>query len=452
MKTMMMWMAALGLLSVPVTAQSRVADASPRPAAASAPAAPGPWLQEDPGSSAYAAAREALNAGRYADAARRFAELRRDHPRSGYVPDSYYWQAFALSRQDRQDGFRQALELLDTQRERHPDARTARDARELRVRIEDRLARRGDAGAAEAIARQAAGPCGEEDEVRAAALSALLHMNSERAIPILREILQRRDECSVDLRRQAVFLVSQKMTDESVEVLLDLAHRNPDPDPEVRQQAVFWLSQVRGEEAVAALESILAESDDPEVQEKAVFALSQHGGERAVRALRSYAERDDAPAELRLNAIFWIGQSGAAGGARYLMELYPRLDDPEMKERAIFSVSQSGGSAAFDWLKGRALDASEPMEIRKMALFWAGQAGALSGTEIGSLYRTMPDPEMREQLVFVASQSQDGSALEFLMEVARTETDKELRERAIFWIGQSDDPRAAEFLLELIRR
>ena len=50
--------------------------------------APAPWLQEDPGAKAYQAAREALNARRYADAARAFAELRSKFPQSGYVADS----------------------------------------------------------------------------------------------------------------------------------------------------------------------------------------------------------------------------------------------------------------------------------------------------------------------------------------------------------------------------
>lgn len=61
--------------------------------------APEGWLQEDPAAKAYATAREALNGRRYEAAASAFATLRKDYPQSGYVPDSYYWQAFALYRQ-----------------------------------------------------------------------------------------------------------------------------------------------------------------------------------------------------------------------------------------------------------------------------------------------------------------------------------------------------------------
>jgi len=372
------------------------AGSTAEPVAASPVAAR--W-QEDPASRTYQAAREALSRRRFEDAAEQFAEIRSRYPNSQYVADSYYWEAFALFREGGPRQLRMAGELLAVQASDHEDASTRGDASALRVRIEAQLARRGDADAAAEIARQASGPCDEEQEVRLAALSALMNMNAAQAVPILQEVLQSRDECSVELRRRAVFLISQKMTDESVDILLDLAHRNPDPDPEVREQAIFWLHQVQTPEALAALESILLESDDPEVQERAIFAISQRADDpRAIEVLKSYAERTDIPTELRANAIFWISQNPDAGGAQYLMELYPRLDDDELKERTIFGISQAS-----------------------------------------------------EQVIFVASQTGEPEATDFLMDVARNEEDGELRQKAIFWLGQSNDPRVAEFLLSLIR-
>ena len=416
-----------------------------------APQAPEPWLQEDPGAKAYAAARDALNKGRYPAAADAFAALRKDYPRSGYVPDSYYWQAFALYRRGGNNNMRAAIDLLDQQRTRYPAAGTVKDADDLRVQLESRLAQQGDAGSAENITRRAQQPCDEGDqETRAAALSALLNMNAERAIPILKQVLQKRDECSAELRRQAVFLISQKMTDESVDILLDLAHRNPDPDPEVREQAVFWLSQVKTPEALQALESILRESKDPDVQEKAVFAISQHGSDEAMRVLREYAERPDAPENLRENAIFWIGQNPKAGGTTYLMDLYPRLSNPDLKEKAIFAIAQGQNADSRRWLLERAKDRSESVDVRKNALFWAGQTGGLTTAELKDLYGTLSESEMKEQVIFVASQRNEPAAVDFLMDVAKNEQDKDLKKNAIFWLGQSKDPRVSQFLLSLI--
>lgn len=410
--------------------------------------APAPWLQEDPGSRTYSQAREALNAGRYREAARAFERLRSDFPESGYVADSYYWQAFALSRLGGRSQLREAETLLRTQMDEYSGAGTYADARELRVRVESQLAQQGDARAAAAITRQAADPCGPGHEVRAAALNALLNMNPERALPILKQVLQDKDACSAELREQAVFLIAQNMDDEAVDILLDLAHRDPDPNPEIREAAVFWLSQVQAPEALEALKAILMESRDPELQENAVFAIAQFEGEESVQLLRSYAERDDLPAELREDVIFWLGQK--PGGGTYLKGLWDRVQDPELKESILFGVAQEKTRESRAWLVERAMDPNEDPELRENAIFWAGQSGAFTIQELRELFDAFEDPELKEQVIFVASQRGDSAAVDFLMEVAEEAENGEVREQAIFWLGQSKDPRVAEFLLRII--
>ncbi|MGW8265131.1 MAG: HEAT repeat domain-containing protein [Longimicrobiales bacterium] len=412
--------------------------------------APAPWLQEDPGARAYAQAREALNAARYQEAADAFTTLRSQYPRSVYAADSYYYQAFALSRLGSRAQLRQARSLLQTQITDYSQASTLADSRELLLRVEAQLAQQGDAQAAAAITQQATDPCGPDQELRVTALNALMNMNAERAIPILKQVLENRDACSAELRQQAVFLISQKMDEESVDILLDLAHRNPDPDPEVREQAVFWLSQVRSEEALDALESILRESDDPQLQENAIYAIAQHRSERSGQILRQYAERADVPTGLRENAIFWIGQS--PGGTEYLKSIWPRLDTPELKENILHAIAQSDDEADRDWLMDRVRDPSEDMEVRTNALFWVSQSGSFNIGEIRSLFADFSDPEMKEQLIFAASQRNEAEAVDFLMEVAENPDNGELREQAIFWLGQSEDPRVPEFLLRIIGR
>mgnify|MGYP001816534306 CR=1 FL=1 len=185
--------------------------------------APAPWMQEDPGARAYAQAREYLNSRRYQEASEAFSQLRAQYARSVYAADSYYYQAFALSRMGGRDELREARDLLRAQIEYHTDSSTFADARELMVRVESQLARQGDASAAAAITQQATDPCGPDQELRAAALNALLNMYAERAVPILRQVLEDRDACSAELRQQAIFLLSQKLDDESVDLAFDQA-------------------------------------------------------------------------------------------------------------------------------------------------------------------------------------------------------------------------------------
>ena len=448
--------------------------------------------QADVADSLYRAARQALNQNQYDRAAELFRGIRDRYPRSTYVPNTYYWQAFALYRTGSDDNLRDARTALQTQADRYPKATTSRDARVLLRRIQGELARRGDSDAAEDVSRDAdavapptpaiagvpgtpaiagapstpsapmaiAGTPGvrngacdddDDDDMRIAALNAVLQMDPDRAVPLLKTVLARRDAGSACLRRKAVFLLSQKHTSETSSLLLQIVRS--DPDQEVREQAVFWLSQVPGDETVAALDSILRDpKTPPAIQEKAIFALSQHRSARAGAVLRDFAMRRDVNTDLREKAIFWIGQSRSPDNAQFLKDLYAKVENADLKDKIIFSLSQMGGADNYRWLMDIALNQAEDIEIRKKALFWAGQGHNVDVADLVRLYDSMKDRDMREQLIFVYSQRREDAALDKLFDIGKNDPDRELRKKAIFWIGQSRSPRASAYLQELINQ
>ncbi len=419
--------------------------------------------QRDPADSLYRAGRELLNRGRYADAAARFGDVIRRYPRSTSAPDAYYWQAFALYRTGDDANLRQATTLLEYQRTHYASAATRGDGDALLARVYGELARRGDPRAGEwvqAHASAAARPAdtsraartacpSEDDDPRVAALNALMQMDAASALPVLKQVLARRDACSVELRRKAVFVISQKRTGETEDILLSVAR--DDPDPDVRQQAVFWLSQVGSDKAVAALDSILRNTTDDDLRERAIFALSQIHGPRSTQILRDYASRNDAPEDTRERAVFWLSQERDAGNATFLRDLYGRVTSQDLKERILFALAQMKSSGSVDWLMDVAANSREDMDLRKKALFWAGQAGADISGLVG-LYDRTTEREMKEQLIFVYSQRHEPQALDKMIDIARHETDPDLRKKAIFWLGQSHDPRAAQALLEIVNQ
>jgi len=424
---------------------------------------------QDPTDSLWRAARQAFSRGDYTRAANLYGDLTRRYPSAARAGDALYWAAFALYKSDDLD---RARSLLITQQRRYAKAATLRDGDALLARIQGALAQQGDEEAGRWLAEHAqpaqpaqlaqpaqpaqpATPvdthgCPDEDDddnVRIAALNGLLQMDATNALPILKKVLARRDACSAGLRRKAVFIVSQKRGAETEDILLDVA-RN-DADSEVRLQAVFWLSQVGSDRAVTALDSILRTATDPELQDKAIFALSQIHQPRAGQILRDYAGNERAPDEAREKAIFWLGQQRSPENAAFLRGLYAKLTGEELKEKVIFSLSQMGGADNGRWLMDIALNEREPVEMRKKALFWAGQTGSNLEQLVG-LYDRMQNQEIKDQLIFVYSQRHAAGALDQLIQIAKTEHDKELRKKAIFWLGQSHDPRAAQVLLEII--
>jgi Uncharacterized protein conserved in bacteria len=406
----------------------------------------------DSADSLYRAARKALNDGDYKRAADMFERIADDYAKSSYAGDALYWRAYALYRRGGSDDLHDALESLKSQKSRYPSAATRGDSAALETRIRGELAKRGESQAAEAIHKAAdsatEGCPSEDDDMRVAALNALMQMDADQALPVLKKVLARRDACSESLRRKAVFLVSQKENDESANILLGVAR--DDPSADVRGQAIFWLGQVPGDRSVALLDSILRSSKDEELQRKAIFALSQHSGARAGEILRDLVTRKDLPEETRGRAIFALGQMGGDGGdVGYLRELFPTLESPRLKEQVLMGVAQNGNAENRRWLLDIATDSKQDVEVRKKALFWAGQGG-VPIADLFAMYGRLSEVELKQQVIFVLSQRSESAATDKLIDIARHDPDVELRKKAIFWLGQRNDPRVRQLLEELI--
>ena len=217
---------------------------------------------------------------------------------------------------------------------------------------------------------------------------------------------------------------------------------------EVRDQAIFWLSQTGDDAAVGMLDNILKSSHDDRIQDKAIFGLSQHRSGKGLAVLRNFAENEANSDNARGKAIFWLGQ-GHADGSQYLRGLYPKVHSSEIKDKIIFSVSQNKDEASQKWLVDIVGNRNESIEMRKKALFWAGQTGA-SMEQLAQLYNGMDEREMKDQMIFVFSQRHEPAAFNKLMDIANNDKDREARKKAMFWLGQSRDPRVASFLSDMI--
>jgi TolA-binding protein len=421
--------------------------------------APAPWVDDDPADSLYRVAREMLNRSDFTRAAELFGDIGRKYPKSAYAADALYYRAFSLYRAGGTDDLRQALSSLDTQLSRYPKAKTAGDADELRVRIRGTLAKRGDASSAAAISSAASDTTScargavrdDENDVRVAAMNALLQMDSESAMPIIRQVLQKRDGCTAVLRKKAVFLLSQKRSNDTEALLSDVI-RN-DPSSAVREDAIFWMGSIHSDRAASLLEEIATSSSDLPMREKAVFALSQQNSARSFALLRRLAEADDTPRRVRENVIFQLGQHPSPENAEYLRALYGKLgktNQDDLRKNILFSLSQMHGVGNDRWLVNQALDVSQNIEVRKQALWTAGQAG-IAANELIGMYDRLTDAAMKEQLIWVLAESRDKAAGDKLIEIATKDKDSKMREKALFWLGQKNDPRVKQIILDILK-
>ncbi|MEO8562798.1 MAG: HEAT repeat domain-containing protein [bacterium] len=395
---------ALAAQAVPATRAEQTFATVPRAA----------WVEADPADSLYRSARRALSQKEYEVAARTFDAIVTRFPRSEYAPDALYWKGFALYRNG---SFDEAADALEAQAKRYPQATTRGDAAALLIQVKGQLARRGDASAQADVTRVASqsGLNCDELEVVMAALDAVQQMDAERAVPLLRRVLARRDNCSKPLRKNALFILAQKSGGERERILLDIA--KTDPDAEIRKDAVFHLQQATSEGADAALEDILLHSDERGVRQNALFALAQHRSERARNILRSFALSESAPIALRNDAVFHIARSS----------------DPD----------------ASRWLATVITDARQPEELRKNALFHLAQRKAEGRDELIGVYDKVSVP-LKKEVIFHIAQRGDAASLDKLIAIAKTDPTPALRKEALFHIGQSKDPRALKALEEIV--
>jgi HEAT repeat protein/TolA-binding protein len=417
-----------------------------------------PWASEDPADSIYRLAREALNRGEYRRAAQLFNEVTKKYPRSEYAIHSAYYEAFARYRAGGTDDLREALKILEERSTQFASIRNDGnvDGPALQARIQGALAARGDEKAAEAVRKNAAqsGGCDREEVgVRAEALSALGQMDLAAAMPVIKKVLGRLDECTIELRRRALYVIGRQPTNEAVAIILDVAKN--DPDPGIRGEAMRWLPRVAGDNAVPQLEDILRSSTDEQTQRSAIHALGSIDTERARRAVRTIIERNDAAERVRYDAIISLsrdreGRTLSADEMNYVRSLYAKLESARLKEAVLTSASRVPTPENQQFLLGIVRNTNETPSLRVTALQRLGRMETVTAVEIAKLYDVADTRSLREQILSALSQRKEPEAIDKMIEIARKDTDPQIRRYAISLLTRSNNARAKQFLQEMI--
>ncbi len=417
---------------------------------------PSPSDANDPADSLYREARKALSNDAYRKAADLFRRIRDRYPKSTYTPDAPYWEAFALQRLSTQDDLLAAKAALSWQLKQFPKAATHSDALALGTRIDGALARYGNM-AADSVLRSRArlasrdGCPSSNDDERVDALNALIQVDAEAALPILKKVLTRREACTQNLRRTAVWLLASRKVPEAASLLMGVAKNDPDKD--VREQAIFWLSNVPTDEAALMLVDLAKGGGDIELRKRAVFALSRSKSPRATATLKEIALDANADADLRGDALQWYMQGPGRQSddpMSFLKEAYGKADDQSFRSRILAIVAQQRSEASRALLFEIAQNQKESMETRRQVMSYFSMAG-IQAEQIGRLYDRTSETELKQQLLASMSMMKDGG-IDKLLDVARNEKNIELRKQALAMLGRSKDPRVVQLYQEIINR
>jgi HEAT repeat protein len=431
---------------------------------------PAPWAQGDPADSLYRLAREVLSRGDWGRAARMFADLQKNYPRSAYLGESQYWEAYARYKIGTTDELRAAAKILEplasritsvsnetsSQRGFYATGRRTNDNDivALYARINGALAQRGDRDAAakvESIAKMQGATCDREDiQVRTEALNALNQMDPSQALPILRRVLDRKDECSAELRRNAVFILGRRADADAQNILMSVA--KTDPNTNVRTEAINYLSRIPGDAGVNALEEMLRSEQDERIQRAAVHALMSSDNQRARASMRALIDRKEAPANLRIEAInSFSPERATTDDAAYLRGLFGKVDDDRLKNAVVNAVSRFGGPENDQWVIGVARNTSESSTVRSNALSRLSRSPTISTADLTKLYDASSESaEIRNRIISMLGSRKDQEATDKLIEIVRTSTVVDNRTRAIIALRDKKDPRATQALMDLL--
>ena len=429
---------------------------------------PAPWAQGDPADSLYRVARDALQRGEYGRAAQLFAEIPQKYPKSAYTVNAPYYEALARYRVGTTEELKTAAKVLEPLAAKSGQSTTTNgvtyegqrkytnesDVSALYTRINGTLAQRGDRDAAAKVEKAAsqggASTCDSEDmQVRTEALSALNQMDPGAALPFLHRVLDRKDECTAPLRRNAVLILGRRGDTASSAMIIAVA--KSDPDVGVRSAAIDFLGRLPGDAGLNALDDMLRTDQDERIQRAAVRALMSSDNARARSGMRALIERKDASINLRIEAVnSYNSDHVTADDATYLRGFYAKADNDRLKDAILGALARIGGTENERWLLTVASNTSESSQLRGAAVSRLYRSQSLSVADLSKLYDSADSYNLRQQIINVLAGRKEPEATDKLVDIVKNSTDPNIRRQALYAISRKNDPRGMQALMDII--
>jgi len=215
---------------------------------------------------------------------------------------------------------------------------------------------------------------------------------------------------------------------------------------------VHWLAGVRPSDSVELLRSYVRGeygSDESHSKGAALAAIASTDDPSADAAMQQFTN-PSSPADLRKEAVFWLGAARGRKGYEMLRTIVKLDPSDEVRDRAVFALSVSPVPEAVDTLIDVARHDANT-HLRGQALFWLAQkAGTKAPAAIGSVAENDPDTEVKKKAVFALTQLPPDQGVPLLIKVAETNWNPEVRKQAFFWLGQSHDARALDFIARVL--
>ena len=334
-----------------------------------------------------------LKKGDWSAALKHFQDLeklmRQKEPASADA--ALYWEAYTLVQAKRTAEAKTTIERLHRE---FPQSRWAKDA--------DALVRDSRPSAAKADADTS------DEELADIAVEGLMNAPPERALPLLKKVLQ--SQHSQKTKKRALCVLSQLGTDAALDVVIDTAKTSP--DPELRAEAIRMLGVSGEDRAINRLREIYAASKD--AHEKRQIIEAWLVADRKDLVLASAKTEPDPT--VRKKAIETLG---AMDGSDELKQLFDVTQDPDNRREIVQALGVAGNTGALTAIAG---EAKLPEDLRVQALQSLGVAGA--DDELVRLYTQANTPKLRDAALQGLLVAGDSDGVLQLYKQAKTSEEK----------------------------
>jgi tetratricopeptide (TPR) repeat protein len=367
----------------------------------------------------YSDGREAIEEGKYDRAVDRFDRL--IELKTARTDAALYWKAYSLAKLGRRAD---ALSVLSDLQQRFKDSRWIRDAKALELEI------RQSTGQAVAPESQ------NDDELKLMALRGLMQSDSERAMPIIEQMLAGTN--SPKVKDRALFVLSQSNSARAREIMSNIAKGSGNPDMQLR--AIKYLGIMGGSDNRQILADVYRASSDAAVKRSIIRSFMVSGDRTRLLSLA----KTETEAGLRGEAVQQLGVMGAHAE---LAELYASETSVDVKKRIIQAMFVGGSADKLIELARTEKD----MTLRRTAVRNLGLMGSSKTAEaIKAIYLASDStPEIRKEAVNALFLQNNGRVL---VELARAEKDPALKKELVSKMSvMHGSKEVTDYLLELLK-
>jgi len=368
----------------------------------------------------YEAGLRALDGRRWDEALESFNQVA---SRGGPRADAgWYWKAYTLNRLGRRE---EALAAIAELRKSYASSRWLDDAKALEVEVK------------QAAGRPVSPESESDEELKLLAINGLMQSDSDRAIPLLENILKGSN--SPKLKDRALFVLAQSSAPRAQQVLEQIARGGGNPDLQVR--AILYLTQRRRGSNMNQnlLPEIYNSTADPIVKRAILNAyMSNHDFEH----LAQIAKNEKLP-ELRESAFQQLGNNT---GQPELWQIYQGETSPEVRQQLLKCMYNNGNS---DRLAEVARSEKDPAVRRTAIEVLASQRGSNTGDQLVAIYNSEQDPHLKQTIIDHLSSQRSAK---YLVDLARSEKDPKMKLRIVDRLSNMKSKEASDYLMELLSK